>query len=92
MTIHIFNPRSIIREGARKLLESASNPENTVIFRGGPHHVGGRRVIISKHSFSTKALGEDIMGRAFKLVELTPEEIQQLQKQLDEETEAESEE
>lgn len=90
MSIIMFNPRSILRSGSKAMLEAASDKNNTVLFRAGALKVKDKLVIRGAHGHATTTYGEDLMDKVFKLVELTPEEITQLQKQLNNEADQEA--
>lgn len=80
--IKIYNPRDVMRSGAKAMLTDAVNPENLVLFRAGKVKVKGQASIVGAHGVAEKTFGPEVMGAVFKLVQLTPEEVRALQKQL----------
>lgn len=85
MTIHVFNPRSLLRQGSSAMLRAAAAGE-TVIIRAGSLVKDGRPVIKSEHGNSTAAYGAEAAGKVFKLVEVTETDIEILQQVLDSQT------
>lgn len=83
--ISVFNPRNMLRHGASQIFPAAAAGDVTIL-RAGSIIRGGRTMIRGEHGNSTSAYGGDTASRVYKLVELTSEEIDQLQAELDEQT------
>jgi hypothetical protein len=85
MSIKLYNPRSLLRGAAKAMLTDAADPKNVVLFRAGSTEVRGQKVVLGSHGHAENTYGADLMSRVFKLVECTPEEIRNYQKQLNNE-------
>lgn len=80
--ITLINPRELLRHGSKNMFSAAANGD-TVIVRAGSIVREGRHLVRSEHGNSTSAYGSDIASKVYKLVELTDEEIKNLQRELD---------
>lgn len=98
-TIKVFNPRTLMRDGASTMIEAAADPANVVLFRAGrlwspvPPNMAPRvtpaddrplkRPMVRVDTNHGTAAYGTAGTKVYRLVEVTEEEIQQMQVELD---------
>lgn len=86
--IKIYNPRTLMRQGGAQMLTDAADPANQVFFRVGRVMTRNRRRQIKSDESMQTQYQDDNGVKVFRLVEVTPDELAGIQKQLDEEAQA----
>lgn len=101
-TIKVFNPRTLMRDGASAFFEAAANPDAVVLFRAGrlwsplPDNMVPRvtpaddrplkRPMVRVDTNHGTAAYGNAGTKVYRLVEVTEEEIMQMQIELDDQS------